>query len=89
VLERYGVTLEPSNRIGTIKTCHNLLANAGFEEIEIKTEQHGSYTSLDKALAAWKGYDRIVKIANFPHSRTFDEIALSASRARVLCCGRA
>jgi hypothetical protein len=25
-------------------------------------------------------------IANFPHSRTFDEIAASASRARVLFC---
>jgi len=55
VLERYGISLEPSNRIGTIETCQNLLATAGFEAIEIKTEQHGSYISLDKAKATWEG----------------------------------
>ena len=55
VLERYGVTLEPSNRIGAIETCQSLFANAGFEAIEIKTEQHGSYISLDKAKSSWSG----------------------------------
>ena len=55
VLERYGISLEPSNRIGTIEICQNLFANAGFEAIEIKTEQHGSYISLDKAKATWEG----------------------------------
>lgn len=55
VFERYGVLLEPSNRIGGIETCQNLFTNAGFEGIEIKTEQHGSYISLDKAKATWEG----------------------------------
>jgi SAM-dependent methyltransferase len=55
VFERYDVLLEHSNRIGSIETFQNLFANAGFESVEIKTEQHGSYTSLDKAKAAWEG----------------------------------
>ena len=55
VLQRYGVTLEPSNRIGSIEVCQNLLANAGFEVLDIKTEQHGSYISLDKAKVTWEG----------------------------------
>jgi ubiquinone/menaquinone biosynthesis C-methylase UbiE len=59
VLKKYGVTLEPSNRIGSIKTCHSLLENVGFEAIAIKTEQHGSYISLDKAKATWEGIGSI------------------------------
>jgi ubiquinone/menaquinone biosynthesis C-methylase UbiE len=55
VLERYGVTLEPSNRIGSIEMCQSLLVNAGFEVLEIKNEQHGSYISLDKAKVTWEG----------------------------------
>jgi hypothetical protein len=30
------------------------VSNAGFEVLEIKTEQHGSYISLDKAKATWE-----------------------------------
>lgn len=55
VLQKYGVRLEPSNRIGTLETCQSLFAKAGFEAIEIKTEQHGSYISLDKAKSRWAG----------------------------------
>jgi predicted SAM-dependent methyltransferase len=55
VFERYGVTLEPSNRIGSIEMCQSLLVNAGFEVLEIKNEQHGSYISLDKAKVTWEG----------------------------------
>lgn len=55
VLQKYGITLEPSNRIGTLEECRSLFANAGFKAIEIKTEQHGSYISLDKAKARWAG----------------------------------
>ncbi len=55
VLGKYGVIIEPSNRIGTIETCKNLFANAGFEGIEIKTEQHGNYINIDKAKARWAG----------------------------------
>lgn len=55
VLERYGIELEPSNRLGSIETCKQLFANAGFEAIDIKTEQHGSYVSLDSVKAKWEG----------------------------------
>ncbi|HEY9781415.1 MAG TPA: hypothetical protein V6D09_14910 [Leptolyngbyaceae cyanobacterium] len=45
--ERYGVSLLPSNRIGTIEECQNLFANAGNESDRIETEQHASHISLD------------------------------------------
>jgi hypothetical protein len=44
------------------------LANAGFEAIEIKTEQHGSYISLDKAKASWEG---IVSLPSHRKSKDF------------------
>lgn len=55
VLARHGVTLEPSNRIGSIDRCVDLFTSAGFEGIEIETENHGSYTSLERARATWSG----------------------------------
>jgi ubiquinone/menaquinone biosynthesis C-methylase UbiE len=55
VFAKYGVSLEASNRIGSIKQCQDLFLNAGFEAVEIKTEQHGSYTNLEKAKARWEG----------------------------------
>ena len=55
VFAKYGVSLEASNRIGSVEQCQALLINAGFEAIEIKTEQHGSYTNLEKAKATWEG----------------------------------
>ncbi|BAZ10783.1 putative methyltransferase [Calothrix sp. NIES-4071] len=54
VLQRYGITIEPSNRIGSIESCQNLFASAGFQAIEIKSEQHGNYISLNKAKATWQ-----------------------------------
>jgi ubiquinone/menaquinone biosynthesis C-methylase UbiE len=54
VFARHGISLEPSNRIGAIAQCEELFTNAGFEAIEIKTEQYGGYTSLDKAKAIWE-----------------------------------
>lgn len=60
VFERYGVTLEPINRIGAIEMCQNLFANAGFEVVEIKTEQHGGYISLVEAKAMWE------RVVTFP-----------------------
>lgn len=55
VLAKYDISLEASNRIGSIDQCQNLFSKAGFEAVEVKTEQHGSYTSLDKAKATWEG----------------------------------
>jgi len=55
VLEKYGIKLESSNRIGSIETCNKLFVNAGFEAIDIKTEQYGSYVSLDAVKSQWEG----------------------------------
>jgi SAM-dependent methyltransferase len=54
VLAKYGIILEPSNRIGSISECEQLFKNAGLEQIEIYTEQHGSYTTLDRLQATWE-----------------------------------
>lgn len=54
VLARAGLDLEASNGIGSIEQCRQLFAHAGFEDIEIKAEQLGSYTTLDQARAAWE-----------------------------------
>lgn len=55
VLAKYDISLEASNRIGSVEQCQNLFVNTGFEAVEVKTEQHGSYTSLDKAKTTWEG----------------------------------
>ncbi|PZD70421.1 Aklanonic acid methyltransferase DauC [Acaryochloris thomasi RCC1774] len=54
VLARHGLALEASNRMGSIDQCRTLFENAGFEAVELKTEQHGSFTTLDKARATWE-----------------------------------
>jgi hypothetical protein len=55
VLATQGISLEASNRLGSVERCYNLFANAGFEDIAIETEQHGSYINLDQAKATWEG----------------------------------
>lgn len=55
VFADHGISLAASNRIGSMKQCVNLFASAGFEEIEIKTEKYGSFSSLEKEKAAWSG----------------------------------
>jgi ubiquinone/menaquinone biosynthesis C-methylase UbiE len=55
VLEKYGVSLLLSKPTGTIEQCYNLLQQAGFEEIDIRSEQDGNYISLEQAKAMWLG----------------------------------
>ena len=55
VAEKYGISFNMSKPTGTVEKCHRLFEQAGFEEIEIKIEQDGSYISLDKAKAMWAG----------------------------------
>jgi ubiquinone/menaquinone biosynthesis C-methylase UbiE len=55
VLEKHGVSLLFSKPTGTIEKCHNLLQQAGFVEIDIKTEQDGGYLSLESAKGMWAG----------------------------------
>lgn len=54
VFAKHGISLEASNRLGSVEQCQNLFTNAGFESIKIETEQRGSYTNLDKAKATWE-----------------------------------
>jgi ubiquinone/menaquinone biosynthesis C-methylase UbiE len=51
VAEKYGVSLAFSKPTGTIEKCYDL----GFEAIEIKSEQDGSYISLEQAKRMWAG----------------------------------
>ncbi|MEB3181223.1 MAG: hypothetical protein VKL59_19635 [Nostocaceae cyanobacterium] len=44
-----------SQPTGTVQKCHDLLAKAGFEAIEIKPEQEGNYISLEQAQRMWAG----------------------------------
>jgi ubiquinone/menaquinone biosynthesis C-methylase UbiE len=55
VLEKYGVSLLFSQPTGTIEKCHSLLQQAGFVEIDIQSEQDGSYISLERAKGMWPG----------------------------------
>ena len=55
VLANYGISVEASNRIGSIEQCVDLFTSAGFGEIKIKTEKHGNYTSLESAKGTWSG----------------------------------
>jgi ubiquinone/menaquinone biosynthesis C-methylase UbiE len=51
--EKYGVSLTFSKPTGTIEKCQKLLTDAGFQVLEIKTEQDGSYISLEEAKKMW------------------------------------
>lgn len=55
VAEKYGISYAMSKPTGTIEKCHDLLAAAKFEAIEIKPEQDGSYISLEQAKRMWAG----------------------------------
>ncbi len=55
VVKRYGVTLTFNEITGTAQKCHDLLQQAGFEDIKISTEQFGSYLSLEQAKRLWYG----------------------------------
>jgi ubiquinone/menaquinone biosynthesis C-methylase UbiE len=55
VARDYGVTLIMSDLTGTPQKCQALLQNAGFEDIEMKTEQFGGFIHLNEAQNAWEG----------------------------------
>ncbi len=66
VVKKYGVSLAFSKPTGTVEKCHNLVAAANFEEIEIKTEQYGDYISLEKAKQMWATSNHPAP-GQFPH----------------------
>ncbi len=55
VAKRYGVELVFSDLTGTQQKCYSLLREASFEDVEVKTEQFGSYISLSQAKAMGEG----------------------------------
>ena len=66
VLEKYGVSLLLNKPTGTVEKCYNLLQQAGFEEIDIQTEQDGNYISLEKAKSMCLNDDPSVAPGQYP-----------------------
>lgn len=53
---KHGILLPNINEpLGTPEKCHNLLQQAGFQNIEVKTEQFGNYLTLGDAKRKWNG----------------------------------
>jgi len=56
VCAKYGFELPNLHELlGSPERCKNLLQEIGFQDIEITTEQFGSYLSLDAAKNYWQG----------------------------------
>jgi ubiquinone/menaquinone biosynthesis C-methylase UbiE len=55
VAEKHGISFNMSQPTGTVEKCRSLLEKAGFEAVEVKIEQEGSYISLEKAKAMRAG----------------------------------
>jgi ubiquinone/menaquinone biosynthesis C-methylase UbiE len=56
VCAKYGFSLPNLHEpLGSAQKCRLLLQEVGFRDIDIKTEQFGSYLSLDEAKNFWKG----------------------------------
>lgn len=71
VARRYGVELIFSTLTGTEEKCYTLLQEAGFEDVEVKTEQFGSYISLSQTKGTWESSSSIlcvVPLGNFLQS---------------------
>ena len=55
VAQRYGVVLPSWHGLtGTENKCYSLLQEAGFNKVEVKTEQFGSYLSLSDGKRRWE-----------------------------------
>jgi ubiquinone/menaquinone biosynthesis C-methylase UbiE len=67
VLEQQGVSILLSKPTGTVEKCHDLLYQAGFESIDIKTEPDGNYISLEKAKTMWAGNPSFPTPGQYPN----------------------
>jgi ubiquinone/menaquinone biosynthesis C-methylase UbiE len=67
VLAKYSVSLLLSKPTGTVEKCHDLLQQAGFESIDIKTEPDGNYISLEKAKTMWAGNPSFPTPGQYPN----------------------
>lgn len=55
ICDKHGILLTNINEpTGTPEKCHHLLTEAGFKDIEVKTQQLGFYRNLEQA-RAWNG----------------------------------
>ena len=55
VAKRYGISLIFNDLTGTEEKCYAVLQEAGFESVEVKTEQFGRYISLSEVKGSWEG----------------------------------
>ena len=67
VLEKQGISILLSKPTGTVEKCHDLLHQAGFESIDIKTEPDGNYISLEKAKTMWAGNPSFPTPGQYPN----------------------
>lgn len=57
IAPKYGISLPNwHGATGTPERCRTLLEGVGFEGIEIRTDQLGSYVSLEQLKARWEGF---------------------------------
>lgn len=56
ICAKYSISLPNIHEtFGTLEKCYSLLLFAGFQNIEVKTEQLGNYLSVSDAQKLWKG----------------------------------
>jgi len=58
VFSEFGIAMGACDELGTIPKCNNFLSKIGFSEIEIQTEQHGNYISIEDAKGKWSTLGR-------------------------------
>ncbi|MEG4321038.1 MULTISPECIES: methyltransferase domain-containing protein [unclassified Microcoleus] len=81
VAEKYGISFNMSKPTGTVEKCRSLLEKAGFEDVEIKIEQDGSYITLEKAKAMWAGSSHPAPGQYPPPLSTFSTEQLAQAKA--------
>lgn len=67
VLEKYGISLLLNKPTGTVEKCYDLLQQAGFDKIDIKSEVDGDYISLERAKSMWAGNGSFPAPGQHPH----------------------
>ena len=82
VLATYNVSLLLNLPTGTVKKCHNLLQQAGFEAIEIESVPDGNWISLERAKEMWAGNSSFPAPGQHPHP-AFQITAAQLAQARV------
>ncbi|MBU7583830.1 MAG: methyltransferase domain-containing protein [Nostoc sp. TH1S01] len=66
IVEKYGISLLFNKPTSTEGKCHDFLKAAGYDCIEIKSEQYSSYVSLEQAKQMWAGNESLAP-GQFPN----------------------